>query len=144
MYLSRYVFSKDSVILEIDPSNGSILKRFEQPDYWEWEDERDKANWEEYDDKVFLVFNHRNKLIFQENDNRFELDENYSSKIKRRGFKWLLFQLFYDKKKVYEFKFQDPQTRKKSLLRALAFDDDWWDWDTPFEDVHKYLKTIKK
>lgn len=140
MYLSRYVISKESVILEIDPDDGSILRRFQQPDDWEWNPEREKAHWEEYDGKVFVVYMHEGHLIFQEGEQRFVLDSSYSSKMKRKGFKWILFQLFHGQKKVYEFKYQDPQTRKESLLRALAFDDDWWDWDTPFEDVHKYLE----
>lgn len=142
MYLSRYVISKKSVILKIDPSDGFILKRFKQPDDWQWDPERDQAHWEEYSGKVFLVFNYQGQLIFQESTHRFELDSSYTSKMKRRGFKWIIFQLFQGKEKVYEFKYQDPQTRTKSLLRALVFDDDWWDWDTPFEDVHKYLKKI--
>lgn len=140
MYLSRYVISKESVILEIDPRDGSILRRFTQPDDWVWDPEREKAHCEEYDGKVFVVYMHDGCLIFQEGEHRFTLDSGYSSKMKRKGFKWILFQLFHGKEKVYEFKYQDPQTRKESLLRALAFDDDWWDWDTPFEDVHKYLE----
>ena len=141
MYLSRYVISKESVILEIDPNNGSILKRFKQPDDWEWNPEKNgKANWEEYDKKIFLVYKHKESLVFQEGDNRFILGATYSSKIKSKGFKWKVFQLFNGKEKVYEFKYQDPQTRKESLLRALVCDDDWWDWDTPFEDIHKQLE----
>jgi hypothetical protein len=139
MYLSRYVISKESVILEIDPVDGSILRRFSKPSDWEWNPEREKANWEEYNGKTFLVYKHEGDLVFQEGKNRFVLDSTYSTKMERKGFKWILFQLFRGQEKVYEFKYQDPQTRKESLLRALAFDDDWWDWDTPFEDVHKYL-----
>ncbi len=140
MYLSRYVISKESVILEIDPNKGSIIRRFKQPDNWEWNPEHEKSNWEEYSGKTFLVYMLGGQLIFQEGKNRFELGSSYSAKMKRRGFRWILFQLFRNREKVYEFKYKDPQTRKESLLRALTFDDDWWDWDTPFEDVYKYLK----
>jgi hypothetical protein len=131
--------------LEIDPRNGAVIKRFAQPQDWKWDPGREKAHWEEYDGKVFLVFMYEGRMIFQEGKNRFALDATYTSKMKRRGFKWILFQLFKDRKKVYEFKYQDPQTRKKSLLRAFVFDDDWWDWNSPFEDVHKYIeKTVKE
>jgi len=139
MYLSRYVISKKSLILEIDPSDGSILREFIQPKDWEWDPERNKANWEEYDRKKFLFYKYLDQMIFQIDDKRFELDESFSSKMKRKGSKWIIFRLFRNKELVFEFKYQDPQTRKKSLLMALTFDDDWWDWDTPFEDVHKYL-----
>ena len=140
MYLSRYVISKESVILEIEPTNGSILRRFKQPDDWIWGSEREKAHWEEYNGKIFLVYMHEENLIFQEGESRFVLNGNYFSKMKRKSFKWILFQLFKGNEKVYEFKYQDPKTRIESLLRALVFDDDWWDWDTPFEDTHKYLQ----
>ena len=143
MYLSRYVISKKSVILEIDPVNGAILRRFKQPDDWQWGPDREKAHWEEYDGKTFLVYMHEGSLVFQEGNNRFVLGANHSSNMKRRGFKWILFQLFHGKEKVYEIRYQDPQTRKMSLLLAMARDDDWWDWDTPFEDVHKYLKKMR-
>ncbi len=141
MYLSRYVISKETVILEIDPSDGSILKRFKQPDDWQWDPEREKAHWEEYDGKVFLVYMYEGSMIFQQGPLRFVLDTSFSSKMLRKGFKWIVFQLFRGEEKVFQFEYQDPQTRIESLLRALVFDDDWWDWDTPFEDVHKYLGT---
>lgn len=140
MYLSRYVISKDSVILEIEPDTGTVLKQFDQPKDWKWDPERTKANWEEYDDKIFLVYIYEKNLIFQEGNHRFILGPDFSSKMIRKGSKWILFQLYQNGEKVYEFKYQDPQTRTHSILSALAFDDDWWDWDTPFEDVYKYLQ----
>ncbi len=139
MFLSRFVISKKSIILEINPNTGDILKRFKQPKNWKWDGNRAQANWEKYKGKTFLVYIYKGNLIFQEGNNRFEIDSNYSSNMVRKGFKWIEFQLLKNNKKVYTFKYQDPQTRPGSLLRAFFFDDDWWDWDTPFENVHNYI-----
>jgi hypothetical protein len=67
------------------------------------------------------------------------LDSRYSSAIEQVFVLWKRFRLFRDGELVYRFTYRDPQGRLSSLLAAWANEDDWWDWDTPFDFVHKRL-----
>lgn len=139
MYLSRYKTYKAPVIYEINPVTGEILNKFTQPKDWEWEPERDKAHWERYSGKDIIVFKYQNKLVFQEGKKRYELDNNYNCEISSIGWLWHRFKLFKEGTCVYTIIYRDPQTRIWSLIHGLIMDDDWWNWDTPFNDVKKYL-----
>ena len=86
MFLSRYTTSKQKIIYEINPNNGNIIRRFKKPKDWIWDPERPKAKWDKYYGRVFFMFEHDNRMIFQEGKKRFELDENYRCSIERIKF----------------------------------------------------------
>lgn len=138
MFLSRYTISKSPDILEIDPSNGVILRRFRTPTGWQWDPERDSANWEEYRGRVFLVYRYEKDLVFQQGKARFVLDGNYKVSQQAVRLGWCHFRLFCKGEEVYSFIYRRPQTRLRSLLLAFTCDEDWFDWDTPFDDVEKW------
>lgn len=142
MFLSRYGTSKQNIIYEINPSNGSIIRRFKQPKDWVWDPERPKAKWGKYFNRIFFLFEHDNKIIFQVGKNRFDLDENYRCSIERIKFFWNKFRLYNQEELVFQFYYREPQTKLWSLLCSLGMDDNWWEWDTPFDDVRKYLEGI--
>ena len=141
MYLSRYTLSRPPDILEIEPSSGAIIRRFRQPKDWRWTPERDKAIWEVYRGQLFLVYKYDGSLVFQPGDARFVLDGSYAVSQQNVYFFWRRFRLYWNNVKVFSFTYRDPQTRLWSLLLALGFDDDWFDWDTPFEDVEKWCNS---
>lgn len=142
MFLSRYKIFKHLIIYEINPDTGDILNKFSQPKDWEWDPNREKAHWECYRGKVIFVFQYQGKLVFQERSNRFELDHSYRCKIIPIKWIWKQFQLFKDGTCVYKIVYRDPQTKVCSFIRSLFMDDDWWNWDTPFDDVKNYLDNL--
>lgn len=85
MYLSPYKTYKSSVIYEINPDTGEILKKFTQPKDWAWEPSREKAHWERYGGKDILVYKQQGKFVFQVGVKRFELDQSYHSEISAVG-----------------------------------------------------------
>ncbi len=139
MYLTRYVISKKNEVLEIEPDTGFIIKRCDYPDDLKLDPYRKKAHWEEYDGKIFLLYMHKGNMIFQEGMNRFNLDSTFSSYLYKKSFRWKVFELYQNDETVYKFTYQDPHTRLRSLFFGLFCQDDWWDWDTPFDDAHNYL-----
>ena len=144
MFLSRYTISKPAVIVEIDPVTGSVLREFDQPEDWEWDPERAHAHWEEYRGRKFFVYFHEGRLVFQAGDERHVLDSSHTSEIQRLLGFWLRFVLRRNDEVVFSFVYRDPQSRFWSLMSAAANMDDWWDWDTPFEFVHKHLGRAKR
>lgn len=139
MFLSRYTISKPAKVVEIDPGTGTILREFSQPPDWQWDPNRAHAHWEEYRGRKFFVYFHNGQLVFQAGTQRHVLDSSYSSELTRLLGFWLRFVLRRNDNVVYRFVYRDPQSRFWSLLSAAANMDDWWDWDTPFESVHKHL-----
>jgi hypothetical protein len=71
--------------------------------------------------------------------NRFALDSTFSSYLYKKSFRWKVFELYQNDETVYEFTYRDPHTRLRSLFFGLFCQDDWWDWDTPFDDAHYYF-----
>lgn len=132
----------EGIVCEIDPASGKILRKFKQPADWKWDAPEEISHWEEYSGKTFLVFMHAGKMVFQEGQNRFELDRSYSCSQKQFFCFWKVFKLFRSGEQVFKFTYRDPQTRPKSLFRAMLFDDDWWDWETPFSEVVDYLEKL--
>ena len=141
MYLSRYKLYKSSVICEINPATGEILKKFAQPKDWIWDPNSEKANWERYSGIDFLVYKYQGKLVFQAGSERFELDESYHSEITSVGTFRKQFKLFKKASCVFSIIYRDPQTRIWSLIDSLFCNDDPWNWDTPFDDVNNYLES---
>jgi len=139
VFLSRYTISKPAKVVEIDPGTGTILREFSQPPDWQWDPNRAHAHWEEYRGRKFFVYFHNGQLVFQAGTQRHVLDSSYSSELTRLLGFWLRFVLRRNDNVVYRFVYRDPQSRFWSLLSAAANMDDWWDWDTPFESVHKHL-----
>jgi hypothetical protein len=135
VFLSRYTISKPSVIVEIDPRTGEVLREFARPETWEWDSSRPHAHWEEYRGPKFYVYFHDGHLVFQSDQERFVLDSSYSSEIKRVLVFWLRFVLRRNGAVVFQFRYRDPQSRPAGFLF-----DDWWDLDTPFEFVHEHLQ----
>ena len=144
MYLSRYTISKPLVVVEIDPATGEVRREFTQPEGWQWDPERPHAHWEEYRGHKFFVYFHESQLVFQADELRFPLDPTYSSTIDRVLAFWKRFSLYRNGELVYRFTYLDPQARFWSLLSAAVNNDDWWDWDTPFDSVHNRLGVQKR
>ncbi len=139
VYLSRYTISKPSVVVELDPETGQVLRDFQQPEDWVWDPNRSHAHWETYRGNRFFVYFNDSQLVFQTPSARFVLDGSYSCELTRFLGLWMRFKLLKDGTAVYRFTYRDPQTRFWSLLSAAANMDDWWDWDNPFDFVHSYL-----
>ena len=116
------------------------MREFAQPADWRWDAERPHAHWEEYRGHRFFVYFFEDRLVFQTDDDRFVLDSSYTSTLTRQHHLWMRFRLLKDGAVVYRFTYRDLQSRFWSILSAVAFMDDWWDWDTPFYFVHNHLR----
>lgn len=139
MFLSRYVVSRPSVILELDPATGDVLREFRQPRDWVWDPERPHAHWDRYRGLRVLVYFHEDRLVYQVDAERYVLDASYSSELETHRSLWKRFSLLRDGAVVQRFTYRDPQTHLRSLLLSLVFMDEPWNWDTPFEYVHRQL-----
>ena len=139
IYLRRYTTSKGLAIKEIDPKTGTVLKTIDDPQDKDFNRCVYYGGWEEYFRKIFLVYYYKTKFIFQEGGNRFELDTSYTAIIDKGVIRKNRFRLFKNKTLVYDFRYRDPQTRFWSIIDALTFNDDWWDWGNPFDEVKNYL-----
>lgn len=141
MYLSRYKTYKSSLIYEINPATGEIIKKFTQPKDWIWDANREKAHWERYGGIDILVYKFQGKLVFQAGSERFELDKSYHCEISAVGRFRKQFELFKKGSCIYSIIYRDPQTRIWSLIDSLLCNEDPWNWDTPFDDVKNYLES---
>ena len=140
MFLSRYDASRPSRILELDPATGEVLREFRQPRDWEWDPERPHAHWERYRGRRVLAYRHEGHLVYQVDAERYVLDASYTSELETHRRLWKRFTLRRGGEVVHGFTYRDPQTRLGSLVLSLFFMDEPWNWDTPFETVHRHLQ----
>ena len=143
MYLNNYRTSNAEIILEIDPSEAKILRKFKKPKDFVWNPDRRKASYLNNYFHLYLYYTWNDTIYFQVDNTRFEINENIIAIIKPIYYFWNKFILLKDNIIIFECYYRNPQTRFWSLIASHAMMEDSWDWDTPFEDVYNYINTLK-